>query len=248
MLRNAVPELGSTSVADGISRRLTLYRNASGELPAALINIGGSHVIFGNRGHQAPLRQGLTTGYRPTPAPADSLAAPFLRANRPVIHFINVRRLAAKYQISDQTPPGSATVFRRQTLPSVRAIPGHRQSGNCHVYTLAHRERWVLATSATKINWQLTCIGFGLTVLSLLAPLVIGVKQFNILPLMESSILHNSTGMLLVASLRLVVLNTLRALPLYTGVLLAAEGFGLFRQQPFPGTCFTADFLYPGCI
>lgn len=115
MLRNSVPELGSSSVADGVSRRLALYRDRNG-LPAALINIGGSHVMFGSRGHTAPLRQGLTTGYRPTPAPADSLAAPFLAANRPVIHFINVRRLAAHYQIAANSPPGSSLVFHERTL------------------------------------------------------------------------------------------------------------------------------------
>jgi signal transduction histidine kinase len=84
---------------------------------------------------------------------------------------------------------------------------------------------------ASAINWQLTSRGTCLAGLSLLAPLLIGVKEFGILPLMEASILDNSAGLLLVASLRLVILNTLRALPLYTGVLLAAEGLGLFRSR-----------------
>lgn len=84
---------------------------------------------------------------------------------------------------------------------------------------------------ASAINWQLTSRGACLAGASLLAPLLIGVKEFGILPLMEASILENSAGLLLVASLRLVVLNTLRALPLYTGVLLAAEGLGLFRSR-----------------
>lgn len=122
MQRNAVPELGSRDVADGVARRLAFYRDATG-LPAALINVGGSHVIFGSSGHARPLRQGLTTGYRPAAAPADSLAAPFLAANRPVIHYINIRRLAARYHINADSPPGSAAVFYRRTLaPPLRAL------------------------------------------------------------------------------------------------------------------------------
>lgn len=121
--RNGVPELGSTSVTDGIAKRLALYRDENGKLPAALINVGGSHVIFGSRGHASPLRQGITRGYRPSPVVSDSLAAPFLAANRPVIHFINIRRLAARYQIAAESPPGSASVFREQRLsPPLRAF------------------------------------------------------------------------------------------------------------------------------
>ena len=88
-----------------------------------------------------------------------------------------------------------------------------------------------MAASKTQINWQLTALGAVLAGFSLLAPLLVGVKEFSILPLMEASIINESAGLLLIASLRLVILNTLRALPLYTGVLLAAEGLGLFRSH-----------------
>lgn len=91
-----------------------------------------------------------------------------------------------------------------------------------------------MASTAPAINYPLTATGVCLAGLSLLAPLLIGIKEFGIIPLMDASIAGNSAGLLLVASLRLVVLNTLRALPLYTGVLLAAEGLGLFRSRtPF---------------
>ena len=91
-----------------------------------------------------------------------------------------------------------------------------------------------MANPAPTINYQLTTTGVCLAVLSLLAPLLVGVKEFGIIPLMDASIVDNSSGLLLVASLRLVVLNTLRALPLYTGVLLTAEGLGLFCSRiPF---------------
>lgn len=81
------------------------------------------------------------------------------------------------------------------------------------------------------INWRLVSFGITLALLSLLAPRLVGVKEFGIIPLMEESIVKNSSGLLLIASLRLVVLNTIRALPLYIGVLLAAEGLGLFRTR-----------------
>lgn len=86
-------------------------------------------------------------------------------------------------------------------------------------------------SAPSSINWKLTVLGSSLACISLLAPMLIGVKEFGIIPLMEESIVRNSSGLLLVASLRLVVLNTIRALPLYTGVLLTAEGLGLFRSR-----------------
>lgn len=116
MSRNGVPELGSANVADGVARRLALFCDPAGNLPVALVNVGGNHVIFGSRGHAAPLHQGLTTGYRQIPVAADSLATPFLSTNRPVIHFINVRRLAAHFQVTTDSRPGSAQVFRERHL------------------------------------------------------------------------------------------------------------------------------------
>lgn len=71
--------------------------------------------------------------------------------------------------------------------------------------------------------------GLGLILLGLLAPAVLSVKGFGIFPLLERSVVNGSSGALLTASFKLVLLNTLRALPIYIGTLLLAQGFGTFR-------------------
>ncbi len=85
------------------------------------------------------------------------------------------------------------------------------------------------AMSLTTINYPHLLYGFGLILLGLLAPAVLSVKGFGIFPLMERSLVHASSGALLTASLKLVALNTLRALPIYIGTLLLAQGLGTFR-------------------
>lgn len=79
------------------------------------------------------------------------------------------------------------------------------------------------------INRSMTGLGLLLVLGGLLAPALIGVKEFGIFSLMERSLMHSSSGILLMASFKLVMLNTVRALPLYIGVLLIAEGMGLFQ-------------------
>ena len=117
--RNKLVELQPNSVNDAIDQRLTIYRSASGTLPSALVNVGGNHVIFGEKGHALPLRQGLTFGYHPELSGGQGLSLPFFTANRPVIHIINIRELAAEYGISANTPIGTSRVLLKPylTLP-----------------------------------------------------------------------------------------------------------------------------------
>ncbi|MDT8903025.1 sensor histidine kinase [Anaeroselena agilis] len=83
--------------------------------------------------------------------------------------------------------------------------------------------------SLKMINYPHIFSGLGLILLGLLAPAVLSVKGFGIIPLLERSVLQASSGALLTASLKLVALNTLRALPIYIGTLLIAQGLGVFR-------------------
>jgi len=52
---------------------------------------------------------------------------------------------------------------------------------------------------------------------------IVTVHDFAIIPLVHKAILAGDSGHLLMASARLVFLNTLRALPHYLGVFLLAE-------------------------
>ncbi len=115
--RNEVPLMESADLAAGVKRRLELYRGSSGELPPVLVNVGGSHVVFGESGHRSPLPQGLNVGYHPLLAAHDGLAAAFLQSNRPVIHILNIAQLAAQYGIRPDTPPGKSGAFLSRQLP-----------------------------------------------------------------------------------------------------------------------------------
>jgi poly-gamma-glutamate system protein len=141
--RAGVEELRAGSLDEAIALRIAAYRR-NGQLPAALVNVGGSHVIFGPRGHDAPLRQALTAGYRPQRPVADGLAAPFVHANRPVIHFLNIGRLAAAYGIRSGNPPGTSDVMYARTVPAATrlAIAGWLAAAGWLLWYGGRRKEW----------------------------------------------------------------------------------------------------------
>ncbi len=115
--RSGITPLPSDTLQAAIEGRLQLYQAQNqGVLPKVLVNIGGSHVFFGEQGHNMLLRQGLTRGYHPHIAAADGLAAAFLMNNRGVIHFINIKRLAAYYHIKPGET-GQSKVFHSLRIP-----------------------------------------------------------------------------------------------------------------------------------
>lgn len=120
--RSGVHPLHAKNLDEAIVNRLDIYRQNTGRLPSALLNVGGNHVIFGHAGHKAPLKEGLTEGfhlYRIN----DGLALPFVKNGLPVVHILNVNRMAAKYGIKNGAPPGTSKVFYTTTLaPGWKAI------------------------------------------------------------------------------------------------------------------------------
>ena len=121
--RSGVLQIHSVDLQQAIQKRLTIYRGEEGKLPDLLVNVGGSHVFFGEAGHRAPLPQGLNRGYHPLLSRQDGLAAVFLQSNRPVIHVLNIAQLAAQYGINADTPPQESRAFRAVQLPTgLRAV------------------------------------------------------------------------------------------------------------------------------
>ena len=128
--RSGASLITAADLQGAIEHRLQLYRGDAVELPPVLVNVGGSHVLFGQSGHRAPLPQGLNRGYHPLLGAQDGLAAAFLQTNRPVIHFINIRQLAAQYGISEHAPAGTSGAFvSRQLPPMLRLLAGIWLSG-----------------------------------------------------------------------------------------------------------------------
>lgn len=115
--RAGVRVIEAAGLEDAIAQRAELYQAATGSLPVALVNVGGSHVFFGAKGHEAPLRQGLNRGYRSDLRAADGLGMLFLGSNRPVIHFVNIEKMAAEYGIDSGLPVGGSAAFLKRKVP-----------------------------------------------------------------------------------------------------------------------------------
>jgi signal transduction histidine kinase len=82
-----------------------------------------------------------------------------------------------------------------------------------------------------SIDRQLAGWGVFSILLSLMAPWLLTVDDFGIMGLLYRSMEPNGNSYIIFASIRLVVLNTIRILPLYVGVLLLAEGLGFITQD-----------------
>lgn len=122
--RSGVTMIRERTLTDAIQRRLAIYRQYSGELPAALINVGGNQTFFGMQGHNLLLRQGLINNYVLAGTAQDGLAYEFLRHHRPIIHFINIQRIATRYGIADGQELGTASVYFEQRLPLLLRFMG----------------------------------------------------------------------------------------------------------------------------
>lgn len=121
LLRQAIertdrPLLNPNNLQQAIQTRLDIYRqHNNGQLPKVLLNVGGNHVIFGKMGHKVPLKEGLSQGYDFTLNKHDGLAQEFIKNNRPVIHFINIERLAAKHNIKPGVIAQSSILYTQKT-------------------------------------------------------------------------------------------------------------------------------------
>jgi poly-gamma-glutamate system protein len=123
-VRAGLVERRPVSLQDAIEQRMIVYQETNHALPDVLVNVGGSHVIFGEQGHFAALRQGLTPGgYRPGIWAVGGLAGEFLRRGKPVVHFINIRRLAEEYGINETAGSGGSRALGKA------ALPGHVRAG-----------------------------------------------------------------------------------------------------------------------
>ncbi len=82
-----------------------------------------------------------------------------------------------------------------------------------------------------NIDGKLACWGVFGILLSLVAPRLVTVDDFGIMDFLYRSMEPNGNSYIIFASIKLVVLNTIRILPLYVGVLLFAEGLGFITQD-----------------
>lgn len=88
-----IREGGPRDVTAAVERRLALY--AEGGMPKAYINVGGNITALGWVSEAALLDNGLLARVPHTSSPQRGLLFRFFEAGVPVIHMINIERLAA---------------------------------------------------------------------------------------------------------------------------------------------------------
>lgn len=119
MKRSKLPLIEPESYAESVVERMALYREAAEGRPiAAYVNIGGGTSSVGTRRSKFAFKPGLNTATPPRAALIDSVMARFLDEGVPVIHFLQINRMAQRYglPVSPQTRPevGTGQVFLQQ--------------------------------------------------------------------------------------------------------------------------------------
>ena len=129
LLREAIQKHGITlidpaSFEESIETRMTLYRRfASDEPIRAYINVGGGTVSVGRKRGKRSFRVGINRTNPTVNLPTDSVMARMLSEGIPVVHVINVRRLARRYGFPEgplKTPSvGEGEIFVRTRISRV---------------------------------------------------------------------------------------------------------------------------------
>jgi poly-gamma-glutamate system protein len=103
ILRNRLAFLddgGRATLARDVARRLAFFDSASAARPAAFINVGGALVALGDTPAAPPFPPGLTLAKRPASLdPRRGLLDRMAERQIPVIHLLNLRALAARYDL-----------------------------------------------------------------------------------------------------------------------------------------------------
>jgi len=116
--RNGVALLEVESFQDAINKRMRLYgAEAAGAPIKAYINIGGGTVSVGKEAGKHEYTEGLSFTAPLDALAIDSVMTRFIKAGTPVIHMINVRRMARGYGFplwpTEIPPVGQGNVFVR---------------------------------------------------------------------------------------------------------------------------------------
>lgn len=111
--------INSRDLKDGIAQRMAIYREAAGTAEyVAYINVGGGAASVGTALGKKLLNPGLNRTLPREAGTVDSVTLRFLRDGVPVIHIVNIKRLAERYGLPDSPatipPPGEGKIFSRE--------------------------------------------------------------------------------------------------------------------------------------
>lgn len=114
--RARLPMIEPENYAESVVERLALYREHAGAKPIrAYINVGGGTSSVGTHRSKFAFQPGINRRTPPAAALIESVMARFLDDGIPVIHFLQVNRMAQRYglPVSPQVRPpvGTGQVF-----------------------------------------------------------------------------------------------------------------------------------------
>jgi poly-gamma-glutamate system protein len=101
----ALDEQGDETLSSDVARRAGLYRQACGGRPAVFINVGGSLPALGNCPQARALPTGLLTPGIRSAVPGCGLISRMAAAGVPVIHLLDIRRIARDYGLAVDPVP-----------------------------------------------------------------------------------------------------------------------------------------------
>lgn len=118
--RNELPMIDPENYLDSVNQRMALYRRHAERSPIrAYINVGGGTTSVGTMKGKALFEPGLNLHKPPGTLPVDSVMARFIGDNVPVIHLVQINRLAARYGLPVQpveiAKVGEGEVYSPQT-------------------------------------------------------------------------------------------------------------------------------------
>lgn len=116
--RNDLIFLDTKNYLDGIEQRMKYYEEKAGEQTIkAYINVGGGTLSVGTTVGKHLYHEGINRRPPPGALAIDSVMTRFMKRNIPIIHFINITRLADRYglplQPKTMPKPGEGLIFSR---------------------------------------------------------------------------------------------------------------------------------------
>jgi len=114
--RNGLPELMGETFADVVRKRMAIYlERAKGRAIKAFVNVGGASANVG-RCDQSQIRAGIVRRLPSCEEQGQGLIHRFSRMRVPVIHLLQVQRLARTYGMTLHRFPGGAVEDGREGL------------------------------------------------------------------------------------------------------------------------------------
>jgi poly-gamma-glutamate system protein len=116
-VRNSkLPLIAPANYAESVIERMSIYRDRSGAKPIrAYVNVGGGTSSVGTKRSKFAFQPGINRRTPPRAALIDSVMARFLDEGIPVIHFLQVNRMAERFGLPTspqiRPPVGTGQVF-----------------------------------------------------------------------------------------------------------------------------------------